>query len=195
MFRYPCSCVFLCVCVWHTGVLLISLALCADAAIGNVQEKAMKLHNGSNSEMVPCLSKWKKYWLATKSVLTALTWLCHQNQSSTLSYVLSRIVIIMNNWLVSCVWSHWLVMWCCADRCCTRTPSDLSTYWQACCVWVGWGRQWHSAQRWVYFETIRVYGSALYVMLLCCADNNLVSPAPVWFSWSLTGWCFVLFLI
>ncbi|KAJ4925607.1 hypothetical protein JOQ06_018333 [Pogonophryne albipinna] len=34
-----------------TGVLLISLALCADAAIGNVQEKAMKLHNGSNSEM------------------------------------------------------------------------------------------------------------------------------------------------
>lgn len=184
-----------CVCVWHTGVLLISLALCADAAIGNVQEKAMKLHNGSNSEMVPCLSKWKKYWLATKSVLTALTWLCHQNQSSTLSYVLSRIVIIMNNWLVSCVWSHWLVMWCCADRCCTRTPSDLSTYWQACCVWVGWGRQWHSAQRWVYFETIRVYGSALYVMLFCCADNNLVSPAPVWFSWNLTGWCFVLFLI
>ncbi|XP_067107909.1 adenosine 3'-phospho 5'-phosphosulfate transporter 2 isoform X2 [Osmerus mordax] len=35
-----------------TGVMLISLALCADAAIGNVQEKAMKLHNGSNSEMV-----------------------------------------------------------------------------------------------------------------------------------------------
>lgn len=47
---------FLCViCVRHTGVLLISLALCADAAIGNVQEKAMKLHNGSNSEMVHCL--------------------------------------------------------------------------------------------------------------------------------------------
>ncbi|XP_065608341.1 adenosine 3'-phospho 5'-phosphosulfate transporter 2 isoform X1 [Cyrtonyx montezumae] len=35
-----------------TGVILISLALCADAVIGNVQEKAMKLHNGSNSEMV-----------------------------------------------------------------------------------------------------------------------------------------------
>ncbi|XP_017602401.1 PREDICTED: adenosine 3'-phospho 5'-phosphosulfate transporter 2 isoform X2 [Corvus brachyrhynchos] len=35
-----------------TGVVLISLALCADAVIGNVQEKAMKLHNGSNSEMV-----------------------------------------------------------------------------------------------------------------------------------------------
>lgn len=34
------------------GVILISLALCADAVIGNVQEKAMKLHNGSNSEMV-----------------------------------------------------------------------------------------------------------------------------------------------
>uniref|UniRef100_A0AAY4BE94 Adenosine 3'-phospho 5'-phosphosulfate transporter 2 n=1 Tax=Denticeps clupeoides TaxID=299321 RepID=A0AAY4BE94_9TELE len=35
-----------------TGVILISMALCADAAIGNVQEKAMKLHSGSNSEMV-----------------------------------------------------------------------------------------------------------------------------------------------
>ncbi|XP_006005162.1 adenosine 3'-phospho 5'-phosphosulfate transporter 2 isoform X1 [Latimeria chalumnae] len=35
-----------------TGVILISLALCADAAIGNVQEKAMRLHNGSNSEVV-----------------------------------------------------------------------------------------------------------------------------------------------
>jgi hypothetical protein len=32
--------------------MLISLALCADAVIGNVQEKAMKLHNASNSEMV-----------------------------------------------------------------------------------------------------------------------------------------------
>lgn len=35
-----------------TGVVLISLALCADAVIGNVQEKVMKLHNASNSEMV-----------------------------------------------------------------------------------------------------------------------------------------------
>ncbi|XP_040840064.1 adenosine 3'-phospho 5'-phosphosulfate transporter 2 isoform X1 [Ochotona curzoniae] len=35
-----------------TGVVLISLALCADAVIGNVQEKAMKLHHASNSEMV-----------------------------------------------------------------------------------------------------------------------------------------------
>lgn len=35
-----------------TGVFLISLALCVDAVIGNVQEKAMKQHNASNSEMV-----------------------------------------------------------------------------------------------------------------------------------------------
>ncbi|RXM28655.1 Adenosine 3'-phospho 5'-phosphosulfate transporter 2 [Acipenser ruthenus] len=35
------------------GLVLITLALCADAVIGNVQEKAMKLHNGSNSEMHP----------------------------------------------------------------------------------------------------------------------------------------------
>lgn len=39
-------------CLCFAGVVLISLALCADAVIGNVQEKAMKLHNGSNSEMV-----------------------------------------------------------------------------------------------------------------------------------------------
>ncbi|XP_059380362.1 adenosine 3'-phospho 5'-phosphosulfate transporter 2-like isoform X2 [Carassius carassius] len=38
--------------VFIQGVIFISLALCADAAIGNVQEKAMKLHNGTNSEMV-----------------------------------------------------------------------------------------------------------------------------------------------
>lgn len=34
------------------GVLLISGALCADAAIGNVQEKQMKGHNASNVEVV-----------------------------------------------------------------------------------------------------------------------------------------------
>ena len=36
------------------GVTLISLALCADAVIGNVQEKKMKQYNSSNSEMVSC---------------------------------------------------------------------------------------------------------------------------------------------
>ncbi|XP_060078787.1 adenosine 3'-phospho 5'-phosphosulfate transporter 2-like [Ylistrum balloti] len=34
------------------GVVLISLALCADGAIGNVQEKALKQYSSSNSEMV-----------------------------------------------------------------------------------------------------------------------------------------------
>ncbi|XP_052096488.1 adenosine 3'-phospho 5'-phosphosulfate transporter 2-like [Mytilus californianus] len=34
------------------GVILISLALLADGAIGNVQEKALKQYQGSNSEMV-----------------------------------------------------------------------------------------------------------------------------------------------
>ena len=34
------------------GVVLISMALCADAVIGNVQEKAMKAHKSSNTEMV-----------------------------------------------------------------------------------------------------------------------------------------------
>uniref|UniRef100_UPI00358FE954 adenosine 3'-phospho 5'-phosphosulfate transporter 2 n=1 Tax=Myxine glutinosa TaxID=7769 RepID=UPI00358FE954 len=35
-----------------TGVMFIMFALCADAAIGNVQEKAMKTYSASNSEMV-----------------------------------------------------------------------------------------------------------------------------------------------
>jgi len=34
----------------HTGVVLISLALCADAVIGNVQEKTLK--QSTISEMV-----------------------------------------------------------------------------------------------------------------------------------------------
>ena len=34
------------------GVVLISMALCADAVIGNVQEKAMKAHKSSNTEVV-----------------------------------------------------------------------------------------------------------------------------------------------
>lgn len=52
------------------GVMLISLALCADAVIGNVQEKAMKLHNASNSEMVSTLApslhirQTKTWWRA-----------------------------------------------------------------------------------------------------------------------------------
>lgn len=33
------------------GVTLISMALCADAVIGNVQEKTMKQYKSSNSEM------------------------------------------------------------------------------------------------------------------------------------------------
>ncbi|XP_071837485.1 adenosine 3'-phospho 5'-phosphosulfate transporter 2-like isoform X1 [Apostichopus japonicus] len=36
----------------RTGVLMISLALCADAVIGNVQEKAIKAHQASNTEVV-----------------------------------------------------------------------------------------------------------------------------------------------
>ena len=35
-----------------TGVFMISLALVADAIIGNVQEKTIKQYNASNSEVV-----------------------------------------------------------------------------------------------------------------------------------------------
>lgn len=37
---------------FFSGVLLISLALCADAVIGNVQEKVMKQTQASNAEVV-----------------------------------------------------------------------------------------------------------------------------------------------
>ncbi|XP_063235526.1 adenosine 3'-phospho 5'-phosphosulfate transporter 2 isoform X2 [Bacillus rossius redtenbacheri] len=35
-----------------TGVVMISCALVCDAAIGNVQEKSMKMHNATNTEVV-----------------------------------------------------------------------------------------------------------------------------------------------
>ena len=38
--------------VHSPGVLLISLALCADAVIGNVQEKTLKEYSASNVELV-----------------------------------------------------------------------------------------------------------------------------------------------
>ncbi len=41
-----------CVSFFPVGILLISLALCADAVIGNLQEKAMKQYSGSNLEMI-----------------------------------------------------------------------------------------------------------------------------------------------
>eukprot|EP00117_Sycon_ciliatum_P024666 scpid57594/ scgid2484/ Adenosine 3&apos; PAPS transporter 2; Solute carrier family 35 member B3 len=36
----------------YTGILIIMLALCADALIGNYQEKAMKQHDAGNTEVV-----------------------------------------------------------------------------------------------------------------------------------------------
>ena len=45
-------------------MVLISLALCADAVIGNVQEKAMKAHKSSNTEVVSTEMQ-EKFWLCT----------------------------------------------------------------------------------------------------------------------------------
>ena len=42
--------------ILFVGVVLISLALCADAAIGNVQEKTMKQYGASNTEVVSLTS-------------------------------------------------------------------------------------------------------------------------------------------
>jgi hypothetical protein len=38
--------------IYLIGVVLIVGALCADAAIGNVQEKQMKIYKASNVEVV-----------------------------------------------------------------------------------------------------------------------------------------------
>ncbi|XP_063779196.1 adenosine 3'-phospho 5'-phosphosulfate transporter 2 isoform X2 [Pseudophryne corroboree] len=73
-----------------TGVLLISLALCADAVIGNVQEKAMKLHNGSNSEMVLYSYSigfvYILLGLAITSGLTPAIAFCSKNSLQTYGY-------------------------------------------------------------------------------------------------------------
>ena len=48
---------------------MISLALCADAIIGNVQEKAIKSHNASNAEVVSDLydSETRKFHVSHDS--------------------------------------------------------------------------------------------------------------------------------
>ncbi|KAJ6664478.1 hypothetical protein lerEdw1_007135 [Lerista edwardsae] len=65
-----------------TGVVLISLALCADAVIGNVQEKAMKLHNGSNSEMVNPL-----FWLVILLIGTCGVVVCSVLYSYSIGFL------------------------------------------------------------------------------------------------------------
>ena len=44
------------------GIAFILLALCADAAIGNVQEQQMKLHKASNNEVV-CVMNEKNFFI------------------------------------------------------------------------------------------------------------------------------------
>ena len=51
-FQRVCNVGVCSLCSTPVGILLISLALCADAVIGNLQEKAMKMHSGSNLEMI-----------------------------------------------------------------------------------------------------------------------------------------------
>lgn len=52
------------------GVILISLALCADAVIGNVQEKALKQFSASNLEMV-LFSYFIGFWYILLAVLVS----------------------------------------------------------------------------------------------------------------------------
>lgn len=108
--KYVCISMF----VWRAGVLLISLALCADAAIGNVQEKAMKLHNGSNSEMV--IMFILVYTEDVRGECRISLSVCGQSQ--TVSHVLTVTFLRdVTDW-----------SWCCVDRCCIHTPLVLSTY-------------------------------------------------------------------
>ena len=50
-----------------TGVLMISLALVADAVIGNVQEKTIKQYNASNSEVAEVVNSSRSPLLSLSS--------------------------------------------------------------------------------------------------------------------------------
>ncbi|XP_072170272.1 adenosine 3'-phospho 5'-phosphosulfate transporter 2-like [Diadema setosum] len=74
----------------RTGVLLISLALCADAVIGNVQEKAMKTYRASSAEVV-----LYSYSIGFLILLVGLLshgsffpafWFCYQHPVQTYAY-------------------------------------------------------------------------------------------------------------
>ncbi|XP_030838986.1 adenosine 3'-phospho 5'-phosphosulfate transporter 2 isoform X2 [Strongylocentrotus purpuratus] len=76
----------------RTGIILISLALGADAVIGNVQEKAMKAHRASSSEVV--LYSYSIGFViifiglvAHGSFLEAF-WFCYQNPVKTYVYAI-----------------------------------------------------------------------------------------------------------
>lgn len=74
----------------RTGILLISLALCADAVIGNVQEKAMKLHRASSAEVV--LYSYSIGFfilligLVTHGSFLEAFWFCYQHPVETYVY-------------------------------------------------------------------------------------------------------------
>lgn len=57
--------------LYVVGVFLISMALCADAAIGNVQEKTMKHFNAPNAEVV-CICVIVFFYI----ILVIYCWLC-----------------------------------------------------------------------------------------------------------------------
>ena len=61
-----------------TGVLMISLALVADAVIGNVQEKTIKQFNASNSEVAQIVNSSRLYRHCQLSgcVVQLQYWIC-----------------------------------------------------------------------------------------------------------------------
>lgn len=125
------------------GVVLISLALCADAAIGNVQEKAMKLHNGSNSEMVTPLLllpiSFRVNWMQTS--IFGLSFKQHCEFSSQVKfrdyflslfcryYILILLDLCIFFW-VSCVWVGWDLLWPSVLRSVTNKKNTQSLFYQ-----------------------------------------------------------------
>lgn len=73
-----------------TGLLLISLALVADAVIGNVQEKTMKKFSSSNSEMVLYSYSIGFIYILIGQILTGQLWsafaFCWQYPIQTYGY-------------------------------------------------------------------------------------------------------------
>ncbi|XP_033644818.1 adenosine 3'-phospho 5'-phosphosulfate transporter 2-like [Asterias rubens] len=76
----------------HTGIAMISAALCADAVIGNVQEKAMKAHQASNNEVVLYSYGigffYILFYLASNGTLSTGFWFFFANPVKTYGYAI-----------------------------------------------------------------------------------------------------------
>lgn len=94
------------------GYVMISLALVADAIIGNVQEKAIKNHKASNSEVVFYSYSIGFVYiligtLCSGELFEALVFFTKVSQSKY-EVIYIFLASCSNVWLFSCVFNTWL---------------------------------------------------------------------------------------